>query len=626
MARVHAGFDELLHVDRAIKVLNPNLMRSNTIRERFLNEARTMAKLSHPNLVSVVDVGVDTSTTPGTAFLVMELMDGALQDRLVRDGPMPPYEACELLLGMLAGLGHAHERGVIHRDIKPHNVLMASDGTPKVADFGIARMEESKGLTRTGSTMGTAGFMAPEQRISAKEVDHRADLYAVGTSLFSMVTGQLPVDLYASELDDSLLIDVPDALRPFIRQSTKYKPAERFADANAMIGALRACMGQLDPDTPALARPVSDTMPSETFDPSSLDGLDPAPRSGPTSVPGHSVSDGGWKAARTSSWGEQTPAAAAGSSPGAVPAAGAAAGMAEVQPDLGRQVPPPPPPVHAPTPPPTSSGTMDTSPVPGSTHLEEPDEPARKRPWLLAVVALLAAGGGAGGFAVWQSSQSPDPVETPETTAQVDEPAPTEPAPTETTEPAPAKRDPEAVAKAPAAADPVVQEPDPDPVVEAPPAEAPVEDAPVAEAPVEDEPVAEEPAAPVTDADAWSDPEPAVAAADPEPAPAEPAEPAGFELSDLNGAWSGVAGENALGMQLQFSPSGNVTGTATWNGEQFKVKGTSTISDQGTGWVKLVLQTDGRDYDLSGTLAHSGTLSGTFQRGSRNLGRFTVKQ
>lgn len=265
MATVYAAWDTMLHVDRAVKVLAPRLQKSANLRQRFLNEARTMARLAHPNIVQVVDVGMDGDQ----AFLVMELLGGSLQDRLEASGPLPPHDAGQVALGVLDALRVAHGEGVVHRDIKPQNILLADDGTAKLTDFGIAHVADAtKALTKTGSVMGTLGFMAPEQRISARRVDGRADLYAVGTTLYACLTGQMPIDLYASELDEELLVGIPGPLVPVIQQSTRYKPEQRFADAATMHAALTRGLTQVPSGTPA--RPVAPIVSQATL---SLDDL-----------------------------------------------------------------------------------------------------------------------------------------------------------------------------------------------------------------------------------------------------------------------------------------------------------------------------------------------------------------
>ncbi len=283
MATVYSGWDTMLHVERAIKVLNPNLNKSATIQQRFLTEARTMARLQHPHIVQVVDVGVDGART----FMVMELLEGgSLHDQLQRNGPQPPHAAGAVALAMLDALSVAHAAGIIHRDIKPQNILLARDGKPKLADFGIAHLTDAtRQLTKTGAVMGTIGFMAPEQRISARKVDGRADLYAVGTTLYANLTSQMPIELYASAFDDELMLGIPQALVPIIQTATRYQPAERYLDAAEMSLAPRLALQQIPLEAPAMlpSPPTSGaTMCVDDLDDGDdLDDLDdPAPGSG----------------------------------------------------------------------------------------------------------------------------------------------------------------------------------------------------------------------------------------------------------------------------------------------------------------------------------------------------------
>ncbi len=195
MASVYKAWDERLRCHRAVKLLSPEMASKANLRKRFEAEAQTMARLHHPNIVDVQDVGSDGERL----FIVMEYVPaGSLMDYLNANGPMPPRMAVEALLPVLAALQEAHDNGVVHRDVKPHNVLVTMGGRPKVTDFGIARItSEDMSMTKTGSVMGTWGFMAPEQRISARKVDGRADVYAAASTLYCLLTNETPVDLFA---------------------------------------------------------------------------------------------------------------------------------------------------------------------------------------------------------------------------------------------------------------------------------------------------------------------------------------------------------------------------------------------------------------------------------------------
>jgi serine/threonine protein kinase len=254
MAMVYRGFDQRLQVWRAVKVLNPKYGKSKKIKARFDTEAQTMAILDHPNIVSVYDVG----SIGEISYIVMELVEGGtLVDWLERYGAMPPRLALNATIQICHGIEAAHERGVIHRDIKPHNVLITVDGTCRITDFGIARVGESDhSLTKTGAVMGTWGFMAPEQRSDAKNVDERADLYAIAATLYTLVTNRIPMDLFAADRDKSVMAGVPDALFDVLLKSTDYDKERRYPTVAGLREALEEVRDHLPADpvnTPPLA-------------------------------------------------------------------------------------------------------------------------------------------------------------------------------------------------------------------------------------------------------------------------------------------------------------------------------------------------------------------------------------
>ena len=307
MATVYRAWDQLLEVERAVKVLDLGV-RSPSLRRRFLDEARMMAKLRHPNLVTVYDVGADQP-----AFMVMEVLPGSLNGWLRRHGPMPPRLACEAVSQVLGGLAHVHAAGIVHRDVKPHNVLVDADGTPKLTDFGIARLNDSS-MTRTGSVMGTFAYMPPEQREDAKRVDHRADLYASGALLYALVTNREPLDLHATEGHTEAFRGVPPALVDLIRRSCRWAPEDRFADAEQMRAALDQLLELLPQDPPGtpplqdcLAMPAgtvaeeddswgpaSPAPPAQTLTPAPSDTVDEE-ASGLTEAPLEPVREPPWK-------------------------------------------------------------------------------------------------------------------------------------------------------------------------------------------------------------------------------------------------------------------------------------------------------------------------------------------
>jgi eukaryotic-like serine/threonine-protein kinase len=191
MGVVYRGVDVKLDRPVAIKVLPESLADSADVRERFLREARTAAKLSHPNIVPIYRA----DDIRGVVFIVMAFVDGeSLADRLASRGVLPERELLPILHDVAAALDHAHSLGVVHRDVKPENILIErATGRALVTDFGIARVAEAKPLTATGQVLGTVHYMSPEQ-ISGEPVDGRSDLYSLGVVAFRALTGRLPFD------------------------------------------------------------------------------------------------------------------------------------------------------------------------------------------------------------------------------------------------------------------------------------------------------------------------------------------------------------------------------------------------------------------------------------------------
>ena len=189
MAEVYRARDRLLDRPVALKILFPELSIDRTFVERFKREAQAAANLSHPNIVPVFDWGEDS----GTYFIVMEYVDGrALSAILKAAGTLPPERAAEIGAAVAAALGYAHKNRVIHRDVKPGNVLITDESQVKVTDFGIARaLNTEESLTQTGAVMGTATYFSPEQA-EGIGVDARSDIYSLGVVLFEMVTGRPP--------------------------------------------------------------------------------------------------------------------------------------------------------------------------------------------------------------------------------------------------------------------------------------------------------------------------------------------------------------------------------------------------------------------------------------------------
>ncbi|MDQ1521127.1 MAG: eukaryotic-like serine/threonine-protein kinase, partial [Actinomycetota bacterium] len=188
MAEVYLARDRLLDRPVALKALFPEYAREPSFVERFRREAQAAANLNHPNIVAIYDWGQET----GTYFIVMEYVEGrSLRDVIRSDGPIDGPQAAEIGAEIASALGFAHRTGVVHRDVKPGNVLITQSGIVKVTDFGIARAGASDGLTQTGSVMGTATYFSPEQA-QGLSVDGRSDVYSLGIVLYEMVTGVPP--------------------------------------------------------------------------------------------------------------------------------------------------------------------------------------------------------------------------------------------------------------------------------------------------------------------------------------------------------------------------------------------------------------------------------------------------
>jgi serine/threonine-protein kinase len=238
--------DRRLDRQVAIKVLRRDGEQDESYVQRFEREARTSASINHGNVVNVYDVGQQD----GWLYLVMQLIDGEdLKHTIVRRGPLPATEAREITRQILAGLGAIHRAGILHRDIKPQNVLIDRDGTVRVTDFGIAQTQLEGGLTSTGTTVGTAAYMAPEQA-RAETLSEATDIYAVGVVLYEMLTGELPFvkpTMMATMLahlqempvpPSRRMPGVPPLLDGVVMQAMAKDPADRFRTAGAMVRAL----------------------------------------------------------------------------------------------------------------------------------------------------------------------------------------------------------------------------------------------------------------------------------------------------------------------------------------------------------------------------------------------------
>src|SRR3954453_13682106 len=236
MAEVYLARDESLDRLVALKALFPEYAREPSFVERFRREAQAAANLNHPNIVSIYDWGQES----GTYFIVMEYVEGrSLRDLIRSEAPLDANHAAEIPAEIASALAFAHRSGVVHRDVKPGNVLLTRSGTVKVTDFGIARAGASDGLTQTGSVMGTATYFSPEQA-QGLPVDGRSDLYALGVVMYEMVTGVAPFTgdspvavAYKHVREEAVAPaqrnpDVPHDLEQIIQTALAKNPDERY--------------------------------------------------------------------------------------------------------------------------------------------------------------------------------------------------------------------------------------------------------------------------------------------------------------------------------------------------------------------------------------------------------------
>jgi len=242
-AVVFEAMDHVLHRRCAVKLLLEVPGPGGDARSaRLRQEAAALASLDHPRVVRVYDLGEHE----GRPFLAMEFVPGgSLADRLLASGPLTPAEAVDRILEVLDALDAAHSAGIVHRDVKPHNVLLRDDGTAALADFGIAR-NEAVSHTRTGVALGSVDYMAPEQRIDARRAGPAADVYGVGCTLFHLLSGETPVDLYLAPAHSPRWEAIPGPLRSVLRQATSVDPGDRYQTAEAMGADLRRVRPAVD--------------------------------------------------------------------------------------------------------------------------------------------------------------------------------------------------------------------------------------------------------------------------------------------------------------------------------------------------------------------------------------------
>jgi hypothetical protein len=255
MSTVYKAIDETLERPVAVKLMNREVAGDSDQLERFRREARAVAQLSHPHIVGVIDAGDDADPDHPRPYIVFEYVEGeTLKDKIRREGPLPVSEAVAYAIEIARALGAAHARHIIHRDVKPQNVLIDHDGRAKVTDFGIARTLEEDGLTADGRVLGTTDYVSPEQALG-RPVTGQSDLYSLGIVLYEMLTGDVPFkgDNQVAVAMKHVREQIPDvqdkrpgisaALASVVDTATAKRESDRYADDSELIADLEDALG-----------------------------------------------------------------------------------------------------------------------------------------------------------------------------------------------------------------------------------------------------------------------------------------------------------------------------------------------------------------------------------------------
>lgn len=275
MGIVYRGTDEQTGVTVALKVLPKHLAHDTSFIERFKREVKATCVLSHPNIVHIYDTGIEQ----GVFYLATEFIDGeSLSQKLRREGKLSELACMYILRDVGRALAHAHQRNLLHRDVKPDNVMVSKEGVMKLADFGLAKfIRDEQPITADGIAVGTPHYISPEQARALKETDHRSDLYSLGASVFHLVTGRLPYegDNGAEVMKRHVFEAVPDprVLKPdmsapmadLLLKLMAKSPSQRYQTADEMVKACEPIIQTLEQAIPPAADPMRKTQIRRPF-------------------------------------------------------------------------------------------------------------------------------------------------------------------------------------------------------------------------------------------------------------------------------------------------------------------------------------------------------------------------